>query len=175
MSETEPDSQENNQLLTSVWLIHLKQQWVNSRVPHRKTPPNSKLPTCDGSSGPSPKGPLTAPRFAGGRGRRRRPERSAANSRSSSPCSRSRTSAASRGVLYARGRILGSPLRDGAREISARLMSRDGPADRRTWHGSWAAAAGLFGPSAGAEAAAVEGSAVVPPLPGHSQLKRRPL
>lgn len=44
-----------------------------------------------------------------------------------------------------------------------------------TWHGPGAAAASLFGPSAGAEAAAVKGSAVAPQLPGHGQLKRRPL
>lgn len=159
----------------TVLLINLKQQWVNSRIPHRKIPSSYKNQTCDSSSGWSLKGPLTAPRFAGGCGRRRRPARSAANSRSSSPCSRSRTSAASRGVLYARGRNLGSPLKDGPREISGCLMSTDRPADRGTWHGSWAAAAGLFGPSAGAEAATVKGSAVVPPLPGHSQGKRRPL
>lgn len=56
-----------------------------------------------------------------------------------------------------------------------RLISTDRPAHRRTWHGSRAAAASLFGPSAGAEAAAVKGSAVAPQLPGHRQRKRRPL
>lgn len=46
---------------------------------------------------------------------------------------------------------------------------------RPTWHGSWAATASLFGPSAGAEAAAVKCSTVAPRLPGHGQRKRRPL
>lgn len=70
-----------------------------------------------------------------------------------------------------------APWETGAEEVSGWLLRPGRPAGRvpPTWHGSWAATEGLFGPSAGAEAAAVEGPAVASGPPGHGQRKRRPL
>lgn len=45
----------------------------------------------------------------------------------------------------------------------------------RTWHGSWAATASIFGSSTGAEGAAVKHPVVAPELPLHVQIKWRTL